>query len=104
MILDEPAAALDPKHTKIVNAYVDQLAEEGITVLIATHDIEYACAWADEIILMKDGTILKTGTPEEICADADALHQTNLGGTRCAAALPEVVRAWNIKRRKASAA
>lgn len=78
VILDEPAAALDPKHTKIVNDYVDQLAEEGITVLIATHDIEYACAWADEIVLMKDGTILKTGTPEEICADTDALHQTNL--------------------------
>ena len=78
VILDEPAAALDPKHTKIVNDYVDQLAEEGITVLIATHDIEYACAWADEIVLMKDGTILRMGTPEEICADTDVLHRTNL--------------------------
>lgn len=78
VILDEPAASLDPKHTKIVNAYVDQLAEEGITVLIATHDIEYACAWADEIVLMQDGQIIKCGTPEEICADPEVLHATNL--------------------------
>lgn len=78
VILDEPAAALDPKHTKIVNAYVDQLVAEGITVLIATHDMEYACTWADEIVLMKEGRILKTGTPEEICTDAEALRQTNL--------------------------
>lgn len=78
VILDEPAASLDPKHTKLVNAYIDQLVEEGITVLIATHDMEYACAWADEIVLMQEGRILKCGTPEEICADTESLYATNL--------------------------
>lgn len=78
VILDEPAAALDPKHTRVVNALVDRLAEEGITILMATHDINYACGWADEIILMKDGNVLKQGTPAEVCADREALKATNL--------------------------
>lgn len=44
IILDEPAAALDPKHTRMVNEMVDKLTEQGITVLMATHDMDYAYA------------------------------------------------------------
>lgn len=65
MILDEPAAALDPKHTKTVNEFINHLAEDGTTVLIATHDMDYAYAWADEIVLMHEGKVLKQGTPAE---------------------------------------
>lgn len=78
IILDEPASALDPKHTRIVREIVNQLSEEGITILIATHDIDYACAWADEIVLMHEGTVLKKGTPAEICMDQETLKKTNL--------------------------
>ena len=39
IILDEPAAALDPKHTLMVNHIVEQMTEAGITVLMATHDV-----------------------------------------------------------------
>lgn len=78
IILDEPTGALDPKHTKLVNDWIDRLSSEGITILQATHDIDYACAWADEIVLMKDGKVLKQGTPQEICADKEILALTNL--------------------------
>lgn len=78
MILDEPAAALDPKHTRIVEAIIDRLTEKGITVLMATHDMDYAFAWADEIILMKDGQVIKEGSPGEVCGDREALGRTNL--------------------------
>ena len=78
MILDEPAAALDPKHTRIVEAIIDRLTEKGITVLMATHDMDYAFAWADEIILMKDGQVIKEGSPGEVCGDREALERTNL--------------------------
>ena len=78
IILDEPTGALDPKHTKLVNDWIDRLSSEGITILQATHDIDYACAWADEIVLMKDGKVLKQGTPQEICADKETLSLTNL--------------------------
>lgn len=78
IILDEPTGALDPKHAKLVNDWIDRLSREGITILQATHDIDYACAWADEIVLMKDGKVLKQGTPEEICTDKESLEKTNL--------------------------
>lgn len=78
MILDEPAAALDPKHTRIVNKIVDCLTEEGITVLMATHDMDYAYSWADEIVLMHEGKILKQGNPVDVCRDVESLRRTNL--------------------------
>jgi len=78
IILDEPAAALDPKHTAMVNHIVDELTAQGITVLMSTHDVNYAFAWADEIFLFKDGSVLKSGTPEEVFTDTSALKETNL--------------------------
>ena len=78
MILDEPAAALDPKHTKKVQQIVDHLTEKGITVLMATHDIDYAYAWADEIILMHEGKVIRQGTPFDVCSDRSALKTASL--------------------------
>ena len=77
IILDEPAAALDAKHTKIVNQIVDGLAEEGITILMATHDIDYALSWADEIVLMHEGKVLRHADPVTVCTDQEALAMTN---------------------------
>lgn len=78
IILDEPAAALDPKHTRMVNGMVDQLTRQGITVLMATHDIDYAYAWADEIVLMKEGRVLCQESPQEVCQKTELLTETNL--------------------------
>ena len=55
IILDEPAAALDPKHTTMVNHIVDQMTQNGITVLMATHDVNYAYEWANEIFIIPRG-------------------------------------------------
>lgn len=78
MILDEPAAALDMKHTKKVNEMIGHLSERGITVLIATHDIEYAYGWADEIVLMHEGRVVRHGEAEEICQDLEGLKEAEL--------------------------
>ena len=78
IILDEPAAALDPKHTTMVNHIVDQLTEQGITVCMATHDINYAYEWADEVLLFHEGKVLMHGTPAQVFSNPAALHQTNL--------------------------
>lgn len=77
IILDEPAAALDAKHTKIVNEIVDRLVSEGITVLMATHNIDYALSWADEIVLMHDGKVLLQDEPVAVCSNREALALTN---------------------------
>lgn len=78
IILDEPAAALDPKHTTMVNHIVDQMTQNGITVLMATHDVNYAYEWADEILLFHEGKILMYGTPTQVFSNRGVLKQTNL--------------------------
>lgn len=94
MILDEPAAALDPKHTRKVQEIVDRLSEKGITVLMATHDIDYAYAWADEIVLMHEGKAIRQGTPAQVCTDRQALEEASLE-------LPVVVKIYERLREKA---
>lgn len=78
IILDEPAAALDPKHTTMVNHIVDQMTENGITVMLATHDVNHAYEWADEIVLFHKGKVLLQGTPLEVFHNREVLAQTNL--------------------------
>lgn len=78
IILDEPAAALDPRHTVMVNHIVDQMTEEGITVLMATHDVNYAYEWADEVILFENGRVLMQGNPQQVFSDKEVLKRTNL--------------------------
>ena len=93
MILDEPAAALDPKHTKKVQEIIDGLTDKGITVLMATHDIDYAYAWADEIVLMQEGKVIRQGAPAEVCADWTALTEAGLE-------VPAVLRIYERLREK----
>lgn len=78
MILDEPTAALDPKHTKKVHEIIDRLTKQGITVLMSTHDIDYAYAWANEIVLMDKGRVICQGSPANVCTDRRALEKAGL--------------------------
>lgn len=77
IILDEPASALDAKHTKLMNQIVDKLAREGITIMMATHDMDYALEWADEIVLMHEGKVLLQADPVTVCESREALAMTN---------------------------
>ncbi len=78
IILDEPAASLDPLHTEIVHRLIDQMADAGTAVMLSTHDVEYAYAWADDIFLFHNGRILAQGTPEEIFTQKPLLQTVNL--------------------------
>lgn len=78
IILDEPSAALDPRHTTMVNRIVEQLTEQGITVCMATHDINYAYEWADEVMLFHEGKVLMHGTPAQVFSNPGVLLKTNL--------------------------
>ena len=78
IILDEPAAALDPKHARIIDRIIDELSGRGITVILSTHDVNRALIWADRVILLDDGKVIGDGTPEEIFYDGEALTRTNL--------------------------
>ena len=78
LIFDEPAASLDPKHTSLVNHLIDTLTDSGITVVISTHDIDFALRWADDVVLFGGGQILAQGTPEELFSNKRLLAATNL--------------------------
>ncbi len=78
IILDEPSAALDPKHTRMVNEIIEKLSDTGITVLISTHDIDYAYSWADEVAVIHEGKVLSYGSPQSVFKDDKLLEKTNL--------------------------
>ena len=65
MLFDEPTSALDPELVGEVLAVIKELAKEGMTMLIVTHEMEFARDVADKIIFMADGVIIEQGTPEQ---------------------------------------
>lgn len=66
MLFDEPTSALDPEMVGEVLDLIRQLADEGMTMVIVTHEMGFAREVADRILFMDDGRIAEEGTPEEI--------------------------------------
>lgn len=69
MLFDEPTSALDPEMVGEVLNVMKQLAAEGMTMIIVTHEIGFAREVADRIIFMDGGYIVEEGTPEEILSN-----------------------------------
>ncbi len=78
IIFDEPTSSLDPKHAKQIVEIFNEINEAGITVILSTHDVEIAYSWADYIIVMKDGKVVKSGEPVEIFKDDDFIKDVYL--------------------------
>ncbi|MBO5825003.1 MAG: amino acid ABC transporter ATP-binding protein [Treponema sp.] len=66
MLFDEPTSALDPEMVGEVLNVMKQLAEDGMTMVVVTHEMGFAREVADRILFMNDGYIEEEGTPEEI--------------------------------------
>jgi len=66
MLFDEPTSALDPEMIKEVLEVMLQLARDGITMVVVTHEMGFAQAAADEVIFMDAGRIVEQGTPEGV--------------------------------------
>jgi len=66
MLFDEPTSALDPEMVGEVLSVMKQLAADGMTMLVVTHEMGFAREVADRVIFMYDGKIAEIGTPEEI--------------------------------------
>ena len=65
MLFDEPTSALDPEMIKEVLDVMIQLAEEGMTMLVVTHEMGFAKTVADQMIFMDEGRIIEQATPDE---------------------------------------
>ncbi|QYR21660.1 cobalt ECF transporter T component CbiQ [Paenibacillus sp. sptzw28] len=82
IILDEPMAFLDPKSRDDLHALLETMHLMGITLVVATHDVDFAAEWADQVLILVDGRMLASGTTEllfddSLLAEAD-LHLPRL--------------------------
>ncbi len=66
MLFDEPTSALDPEMVGEVLEVMKQLAADGMTMVVVTHEMGFAREVADRVIFMDDGYIVEEGTPEEV--------------------------------------
>ena len=66
MLFDEPTSALDPEMVGEVLQVMKELAQEGMTMVVVTHEMGFARDVADRVIFMSDGVIVEQGTPAEI--------------------------------------
>ena len=66
MLFDEPTSALDPELTREVLDTIRELAAEGTTMLVVTHEMSFAREVAGHVIFMEDWVIVEQGTPEQV--------------------------------------
>ena len=66
MLFDEPTSALDPEMVGEVLALMKELAEEGMTMAVVTHEMGFAREVAEKVLFMDDGLVAEKGTPEQI--------------------------------------
>ncbi len=71
LLFDEPTSALDPEMVGEVLALMKELAQDGMTMVVVTHEIGFAAEVADRVIFMDHGQIVVSGTPEEVIKNSD---------------------------------
>lgn len=72
ILLDEPTASLDPLHQLKIMDLMERLrSDEGVTVIMVSHDLNLAALYGDRLLLMKDGAVRKEGDPEEVLSGSE---------------------------------
>lgn len=66
MLFDEPTAALDPRLTNDIFEIIKQIAKENMTIVVVTHELNFAKMVANKIVFMSDGKVEEIGSPEQI--------------------------------------
>jgi polar amino acid transport system ATP-binding protein len=70
MLFDEPTSALDPEMVGEVLAVIRELAQDGMTMIVVTHEMEFAREVADRVVVMDKGAIIDSGTPHHVFLDS----------------------------------
>ena len=78
MVLDEPTAGLDPQGVVDLSKLLRELNDEGITIVISTHEVDLVPNYAERVFVLVDGLLIAEGTPKEIFAKPEILEQANL--------------------------
>jgi cobalt/nickel transport system ATP-binding protein len=78
IVLDEPLAGLDPERSRLVAERIRGIHEEGISVVLSTHDLAFAAEIADRVCVVAEGNVVGSATPREVFYDDDLLARANL--------------------------
>ncbi|MFN8413934.1 MAG: ABC transporter ATP-binding protein [Anaerolineales bacterium] len=81
LVLDEPTSQMDPIGTREVFGTIRKMAEEGMTVVLVEHKVEWIAQFADRVIALKDGSVLLEGRPNEVLT-SDVLADNGFGISR----------------------
>lgn len=93
MVLDEPTSGLDPKGASQILHILHQLNQEGMTIVISTHDVDLVPLYASLVYIISDGHIIKEGTPQDVFGDVDTIRKANLR-------LPRIAHLMEILQKK----
>jgi cobalt/nickel transport system ATP-binding protein len=78
VVLDEPTAGLDPVYTSQMMNLLDKLNQNGVTVVMSSHNLDEVYAWADYIFVLSKGTIIAEGLPVDVFRCGVTLKEANL--------------------------
>jgi cobalt/nickel transport system ATP-binding protein len=93
LLLDEPTAYLDPRHTAALRDQLQSIHSTGTTILLASHDLDFLYRWADWIFVMDRGRLILEGSPAVVFAQREILEALQLG-VPSAIELVEAVKAF----------
>ena len=71
LLFDEPTSALDPEMVGEVQSLMRELAQDGMTMIVVSHDVGFACELADRIIFLEKGRVLEDDSPDELRSSAN---------------------------------
>ncbi len=75
LVIDEPTSQLDPEGTESVFKIIERLKQEKKTIILVEHKVDMIAEYADEIFVMKDGRLIRSGTKQEILTDMSLLDE-----------------------------
>ncbi|MFZ3058431.1 MAG: ATP-binding cassette domain-containing protein [Candidatus Methanoperedens sp.] len=78
LVLDEPTSGMDAAGITDIMEVLDELNEEGKTIIISTHDSDLAASWADRMYILNKGKVFKSGIPKHIFADEKLIADAGL--------------------------
>lgn len=78
ILFDEPAASLDPAGAMQLEETLLELSRRGMTLVVSTHDVDFAYRWAQRCLVFCEGGILADGAPEEIFGRKEVIERANL--------------------------
>ena len=78
ILFDEPTASLDPRNTALLEQTLERLSRQGITLVVSTHDVDFAYRFATRAVVFHEGRVIRDGTPEEVFSDGAAVAQAGI--------------------------